>query len=110
MAKELATNCTLRRHDGAEITLEISPGRSQLRTESTEQTLAGALGGFLGSEVRLRVEVKDQESESPAARGERKDRERVERAARALRGTPDVQDVVQRFEGELNLESVEPPE
>ena len=108
VARQLAANCTVRRHSDGAVDLDLSPEHEQLLNPGTRARLESALSGYLGGPVRLRVNVGDREDESPAERDQREKKERIEQASRDLDAVPDYQDLLERFEG--NTTSVLPPD
>ena len=108
MAGALAANCVLRGYDDGVVDLALSPGRAQLLNPSTREALRAALGAYLGVPVRVEIDVVDPEREAPADRRAREEREKVERTIVALREVPDVQDMFERLDGEIDTGSVQP--
>ena len=110
VAGQLASNCIVRRHAGDLVELTLGVGHAQLLNSGTRDALEAALRVHLGRPVRLRVTVGDRrnESESPAERLAREERERIERTAADLRAVPDYQDLLARFEG--STRSIHPPD
>ena len=105
---QLARNCTVGRHSGGDVVLELRPEHAQLLNSGTRDALKAALSDYLGHPIRLRVAVADRKGESPAEQNEREENERVRRAAAELRAVPDYQDLLARFEG--NVRSIRPPD
>ena len=108
VARQLAANCTVRRHSDGAVDLDLSPEHEQLLNPGTRARLESALSGYLGGPVRLRVNVGDREDESPAERDQREKKERIEQASRDLDAVPDYRDLLERFEG--NTTSILPPD
>ena len=108
VARQLAANCTVRRHSDGAVDLDLSPEHEQLLNPGTRARLESALTEYLGGPIRLRVNVGDREDESPAERDCREEQERIEQASRDLDAVPDYQDLLERFEG--NTTSILPPD
>ncbi|MCY4451239.1 MAG: DNA polymerase III subunit gamma/tau [Immundisolibacterales bacterium] len=108
VARQLAANCTVRRHSRGTVELDLSSEQAQLLNSGTRARLESALSEYLGEPTRLRVNVGIREDESPAERDRREEQERIEQASRDLGAVPDYQDLLERFEG--NTTSILPPE
>ena len=108
VARQLAANCTVRRHSRGTVELDLSSEQAQLLNPGTHARLESVLSEYLGEPTRLRVNVGIREDESPAERDRREEQERIEQASRDLGAVPDYQDLLERFEG--NTTSILPPE
>ena len=110
VARELASNCTLRRDTGETVELALSQEHGQLLTSATRERLESALSDYLGRAIRLRVAFGDRHEESPAERDRREERERIEKASRDLDEVPDYQGLLRLMDGTTRPGSIQPPD
>jgi DNA polymerase III subunit gamma/tau len=108
--RQLAANCVLLGRDGATLRLALDPRSATLRTHAQEDKLAQALGRHFGSAIRLEIEVRDSEAETPARSGERLLAERRAQARSAFEADPTVEALKQRFGASVLSDTVRPVE
>ncbi len=107
-AKQLASNCSFARREGATVVLRLDSRAAQLRTRLQEDRLCAALGRLLGEDLRLEFEVVDAAVDTPVRQREREDRERIEAARQALDRDPNVVALKERFDAVVQPDSVRP--
>jgi DNA polymerase-3 subunit gamma/tau len=108
MPRQLADNCVLLGRDGATLRLALDPRRTALQTRAIEDKLAQALSRHFGSPVRLEIEVRGTEAETPARAIERQQAERRAQARAAFEADATVDAFRQRFGASVVAESVRP--
>jgi DNA polymerase-3 subunit gamma/tau len=108
--RQLAANCVLLGRDGATLRLALDPRSATLRTRAQEDKLAQALSRHFGGAIRLEIEVRDSEAETPARSGERLVAERRAQARSAFEADPTVEALKQRFGASVLSDTVRPVE
>ena len=107
-AKQLASNCSFVRREGATVVLRLDSRAAQLRTRLQEDRLCAALVRLLGENLRLEFEVADTAPDTPVRQRERADRERLDAARQALERDPNVVALKERFDAVVQTDSVRP--
>ena len=108
MPRQLADNCVLLGRDGATLRLALDPRRTALQTRAIEDKLAQALSRHFGNPVRLEIEVRGTEAETPARAIERQQAERRAQARAAFEADATVDAFRQRFGASVVADSVRP--
>jgi DNA polymerase-3 subunit gamma/tau len=110
MPRQLADNCVLLGREGSTLRLALDPRRTALQTRAIEDKLAQALSRHFGSPVRLDIEVRGTEAETPARAIERQQAERRAQARSAFEADATVDALRQRFGASVVADSVRPSE
>ncbi len=110
MPRQLADNCVLLGREGATLRLALDPRRTALQTRAIEDKLAQALSRHFGTAVRLDIEVRATEAETPARAIERQQAERRAQARAAFDADATVDAIRQRFGASVVADSVRPIE
>ena len=110
MPRQLADNCVLLGREGATLRLALDPRRAALQTRAIEDKLTQALSRHFGSPVRLQIEVRGAEAETPARAIERQQAERRAQARSAFEADATVDALRQRFGASVVADSVRPSE
>jgi len=108
MPRQLADNCVLLGRDGATLRLGLDPRRTALQTRAIEDKLAQALARHFGHPVRLEIEVRGSEAETPARAIERQQAERRAQARAVFEADATVDAFRQRFGASVVADSVRP--
>ncbi len=108
VARQLAHNCELISWDGIHLRLKLDPSCNQLRVTSTEERLRRAIEEVLGVAVRLHLEVKQPEQETPAQRRIREAAERQQAAETTLMADPLAQAIQEQFGAQWVPGSIKP--
>jgi DNA polymerase III subunit gamma/tau len=104
----LALHCALLGREGALLRLALDPKQVSARTKAREEKLAQALSRQLGEPVRVEIEVRAAEIETPAQAADRATQESVAAAHEQLLADPVVQSIQQRFGATIHPDSVRP--
>ncbi len=107
LLRQLVNQCVLEAQEGDRIRLALGPAGAPLLTREREAALAKALGDHLGRPVKLTVEVKDTEGETPAAREARLAAERQAQAEARIASDPNVQSILETFDAQVRPGSVQ---
>jgi len=108
ISRQLAENCQYQEWDGSCLTLSLDPAHEHMRVESSEHRLVLALQNYLGTEVKLKILVKQPQSETPAQKQARTRAERQREAEQAMSDDPVVRAAEEQFGARLITESVKP--
>jgi DNA polymerase III subunit gamma/tau len=106
--KQFAANCAWIGRDGATVRLALDARSSALRTRAFEDRLAQALSRYLGSSVRLEVELRENLSKTPARAAERDDAQQRALAQAAFDADPVVGAFKERFGASVLSDTVRP--
>jgi len=106
--QQAVANCVLVKQTADFYQLALAPTSAPLWTKGREESLAGALSEYLGRPIKLQVELKEVDGESPAARDLRIQAERQLAAQTAIENDPNVQSLIEAFDAKIQPNSVEP--
>jgi DNA polymerase III subunit gamma/tau len=104
----LALHCALLGREGALLRLALDPKQASARTKAREEKLAQALSRQLREPVRVEIEVRAAEIETPAQAADRATQESIAAAHEQLVADPVVQSIQQRFGATIHPDSVRP--
>ncbi|MES9958255.1 MAG: DNA polymerase III subunit gamma/tau [Sedimenticola sp.] len=110
VAKQLANNCSFDSWDGSNLKLNLDPTHQHLQVGTTEQRLIKALSEYLGTPVKLTIEVSKPDSATPAQLQAKAKADRQREAEAAMAGDPLVQAMEEQLGAKLITESVRPVE
>ncbi len=108
--QQVAAHCVLEELTESQIRLALASTSAPLLTKEREASLQEALTAYFAKPVKLTIEIKEAAGESPAARDARLQAERQAQARAAIENDPNVQSILEAFEGEVNPDSVQPVE
>jgi DNA polymerase-3 subunit gamma/tau len=104
----LAQNCELRKLEDGLCLLRLSPKQGHLQMKPNPERLQQALADYLGSPVQLRIELADNEVDTPAATAGRQRQEQQERAASAIARDGFVRDAIDTLGASIVESSIKP--
>jgi len=107
LLRQLVNQCVLEELADDHVRLALGPAGAPLLTREREAALAKALGEYLGRPVKLTVDVKEAEGETPAAREARLTAERQARAEERIASDPNVQSILETFDARVRPGSVQ---
>ncbi len=110
LARQLALNCALLRHEGDAVELALDPSQRALLNKKWEEILAKALSEHLGQAIRLTIQLGAGGSETPMAAQQRRGQERQAEAQASIEGDATVQSILDRFDGRIEPGSIQPVE
>ena len=108
--RQLVANCILLELTDDNIHLALATTSAPLLNKEREASLCDALQAYFGRSLKLNIEVKDAEGESPAVRDARLLAERQAQAEAAIESDPNVQSILDAFDGQVQPNSVQPIE
>ena len=105
LTKQLASHCTLQRHQGNRLCLNLQPEQEHLLTDNQKEKLQAALSLRLDDKVRLEVAVEGTGDETPAQRKTREELEAKQAAVAAIQKDPDVKQFMDMFDATIDEEA-----
>ena len=108
LARELAQNCELRQLTEGLCVLRLSPKQGHLQMKPNPDRLQQALAEYLGRPVQLRIELGENEVDTPAATAGRQRQEQQERAATAIAEDGFVRDMIDTLGASVVESSIKP--
>jgi DNA polymerase-3 subunit gamma/tau len=108
LARELAQNCELGDLGESQCLLRLSPAQGHLQMKPAPDRLQQALSEYFGRPLQLRIEVAQNEIDTPAATVGRQRQEQQERAATSIAQDTFVRDVIDSFDASLVESSIKP--
>jgi len=104
----IARNCELRGHDGASLQLVLDRDNAALFNRGHTGQIRAALEKYFGQALSLTIEPGDLQGETPARRQARLRQERQQAAVAIIEADPLLQQLIARFDGELDRASITP--
>ncbi|MBS7660783.1 DNA polymerase III subunit gamma/tau [Pseudomonas lalucatii] len=108
MTGSIGANCTLISAEGDNWLLHLDPGHSALFNATQQRRLNEALNQHLGRELKLQIELRQPEQETPAQAAARKRASRQREAEASIHNDPLVQQMIQQFAASIRADSIEP--
>lgn len=108
MARELGQHCEMRRLEGAQIELCLSPTRRHLQMKPAQDKLQQSLAEYFGRTVQLIIRLDEVAGDTPAAVAQRKRNELQERAVESVEQDGFVREVIDLFDATLIESSIKP--
>ncbi|KPK38956.1 MAG: DNA polymerase III subunit gamma/tau [Gammaproteobacteria bacterium SG8_47] len=108
VVKQLAIHCALVAHDGERLELCLDPDFSHLHTKDRQTRLEQALSEHLAQPVRLNIAVQSPPDETPAARAQRVEAERLAAATQRIEQDANVKAIVDTFNARIRPDSIQP--
>ena len=108
MARELAQHCQLRRIDGAQAVLCLSPTHRHLQMKPAQDKLQQSLSEYFGRPMQLSIELQETVGDTPAATAQRRKSERQEHAVASVEQDGFVREVIDLFDATLIESSIKP--
>lgn len=108
LAGQLAQNCELRSFSNGECRLRLAPTNAHLNMKASVDKLQLALSEHYGRSIIVRIELAQQESETPAAAEGRQRQERLAQATDAIHNDPFVRDAIDALGASIVENSIKP--
>jgi DNA polymerase-3 subunit gamma/tau len=108
--QQLVAHCVMLELTDKQIHLALTTTGAPLLNKEREANLREALESYFGRPLKLQIEIKDTEGETPAAREVRLQAERQAAAKAAIDTDPNVQSILDAFDGQVRPNSVQPTE
>ena len=94
--------------DNSNLNLAVAPSHSAMLTSDREQQLQEKLSSYFNVPVKLNIEKAKIETETPAARSGRHQQERQEAAESSITNDDNVKNIMDAFNGSVDIDSVQP--
>ncbi len=108
LARELAQNCELRQLVDGQCLLRLSPKQTHLQMKPNPERLQQALVEYFGRPVQLRIELGENEVDTPAATVGKQRQEQQEKAASAIAQDVFVRDAIDSLGASVVESSIKP--
>ena len=94
--------------DNSNLNLAVAPTHSAMLTSGREQQLQEILSSYFDVPLKLNIEQAQIETETPAARTGRHQQERQEEAENSITNDDNVKNIMDAFNGSIDIDSVQP--
>ncbi|MCY1288410.1 DNA polymerase III tau subunit V interacting with alpha [compost metagenome] len=108
MTGNIGANCTLVAVEGDVWRLHLDPAQSALFNANQQRRLNDALNQYHGRSLKLEVEVRRPEQETPAQAAARKRAARQRQAEEAIASDPLVLKMIEMFGAQVRADTIEP--
>ncbi len=108
LARELAQNCELRSLNEGQCILRLAPSRAHLQMKPSPEKLQQALSDYLGRAIVLRIEVGENDSETPAVVAGRQRQQRLDAAVNSIEQDAFVRDMIDSCDASIVQSSIKP--
>jgi len=108
MTRELANNCVLKALDEKACQLMLDPGHRQLKSEKTAEKLQQVLQTYTGNPIKLDIQVKKVENETPAVQINKQRDVRQKTAVDAIENDENVRALKEHFDARVIPGSISP--
>lgn len=108
LPRELAQNCELRHIRDNECALRLSPANAHLQMKPSQDKLQSALSEYFARPMQVRIELAQNQTETPAAVAGRQRQERAEQASSAIEQDSFVRDVIDTLDASVLESSIKP--
>jgi DNA polymerase-3 subunit gamma/tau len=108
MARELAQNCELRELGETDCLLRIAPSQAHLQMKPGPEKLQQALGEYLGRAIKVRFELAQNESNTPAETVGRQRQELHDQAVVSISQDIFVRDAIDSLDASIVDSSIKP--
>ena len=108
MTRELANNCIIESIDDQVCTLLLDPGHKQLRGDTTEQKLLKAIRDYFGRPLKLVIEVREINQNTPAVQINRERLQKQEEAEQVIEADENIKALKEKFDARVIPGTIEP--
>ncbi len=108
LARELAQNCELRDLGESQCLLRLAPSKTHLQMKPSPERLEQALSEYFGRPIRLKVELAQNETNTPAETAQRQRQVSQDRALGAISNDSFVRDAIEYFDASIVETSIKP--
>ncbi|GAB3373775.1 DNA polymerase III subunit gamma/tau [Azotobacter armeniacus] len=108
MTANIAANCTLARVEGDHWLLHLDPAQAALFNSTQQRRLNEALNQYHGRTLKLDIELRKPEQETPAQAAARRRAERQHQAEVSIQADPLVRQMIQQFAAVIRDGTIEP--
>lgn len=108
MTGSIGANCTLIAMEGDNWLLHLDPAHSALFNPTQQRRLNDALNQFHGRELKVQIELRKPEQETPAQAAAYRRANRQREAETSIHQDPVIQQMIQQFAAVIRADSIEP--
>ncbi|HEY0635665.1 MAG TPA: DNA polymerase III subunit gamma/tau [Gammaproteobacteria bacterium] len=108
--KQFAEQCALLAHEGKRIVLALDQGATALRSKAREEGLRQALEKHFGGAIDLVIEAASTAAVTPTVLRKQRNDEKQAAAEQAISDDPELQSLLEHFDGRVQPGSVRPIE
>jgi DNA polymerase-3 subunit gamma/tau len=108
MTGSIGANCTLVALEGDIWSLHLDPAHSALFNLTQQRRLNDALNQFHGRELKVQIELRKPEQETPAQAAAYRRANRQREAETSIHQDPVIQQMIQQFAAVIRADSIEP--
>ena len=108
LARELAQNCELRRLDESDCLLRLAPSQAHLQMKPGPDKLQQALSDYFGRVLKIRFELAQNESDTPAETVGRQRQERQDHAVASITKDTFIRDAIDSLDASVVESSIKP--
>ncbi|HEY0719775.1 MAG TPA: DNA polymerase III subunit gamma/tau [Gammaproteobacteria bacterium] len=108
MLKQFAEQCALLAHEGKRIVLALDQGATALRSKSREEGLRQALEKHFGQPIDLMIEAASAAAMTPTVLRRQRNDAKQAAAEQAINDDPELQSLLDHFDGRVQPGSVRP--
>jgi len=108
ITRSIAANFLLQEVSGKKLVFVMDDTQSTVFNEEQQRRINQALNTYFSDEVSLQVGPGEINTETPAAWQQRMDKERLAEAIQTFKNDATVKEIVERFSGAIETDSIEP--
>ena len=108
VAQQLAMNCVYSHREGNTLHLELAEQHGQLVSGRLQERIEESLSRFYGEKLKIQIDLKEPDGETPAQRDARRQAERLAQAKRSLEVDPTVNELRETFGAALKEDTIAP--
>ena len=106
--KQLVEHSAFVSVDNLHLNLAVAPSHAAMLTTDRSTQLQSKLSSYFDAELKLHIETANIETETPAARTSREQQERQTDAENSIINDDNVKNIMESFNGHVDLETVQP--
>lgn len=108
MTRELANNCIIGDLDDQTFTLLLERSHQQLRGATTEQKLHKAIQAYFGKSMKLIIDIREIDQDTPAVQIDRERQNRQAQAEQAINEDDNIRALKEKFDARVIPGTIEP--
>jgi DNA polymerase-3 subunit gamma/tau len=108
MTRELANNCFLEKLDEKQCILALDPSHKQLKSDKTTEKLQQGLQSYTGNAIKLAIQIKKVENETPAVQINKQRELRQQAAVEAVENDENIQALKEHFDARVIPGTIKP--
>lgn len=108
--RQLASQCVLSAVNGHDFVLNLPPANAPYLNKDRQERIQQALIDLFSVNIKVTIEMKESETESPAMREQRIEKEKIATAEAIINADANVKTFLEAFDGAIQPGSVQPVE